>query len=163
MILLDEGATWNGESKVVTYWSQLNVSAPQESIPLRTEKQAKEIRAEYLAWVHDLGRTPLGEKTLAAYLKVMNNLSYWWMTSIAIKSTFQNDSVYTVFKLRALEQLYLEKKCSGLVYCGNNQVLHETLKNWCRTLAHPYQKCRVANQNTPKNNNIRNLYFLMFD
>ena len=146
LILLDEGASWEGESKVVANWTQLNVSASQESIPQRTKSRALETKAEYFSWVHELGRTPVGESTLVSYLKVLDNLSYWWMTSIAVKSTFQNDSVYTVFKLRTLERLYLERNCSGLVYCGNNQALHETLQNWCKILGHSYERFHIENK-----------------
>ena len=104
LILLDEDADWDGESQVVAHWTQLNVPASHESIPQRTEEQAREIKTEYFAWVHDLGRTRVRGKTVIASLKTFDNLSYWWMTSIAVKSPFENDSLYTVFKLRTLER-----------------------------------------------------------
>ena len=74
------------------------------------------------------------------------------MTSIAIKSPFENDSVYTVFKLRALENLYFERKCSGLIYCGNNKALHQTLQAWCQKMEHPYKRVCLNNKIIPIGN-----------
>jgi surface carbohydrate biosynthesis protein (TIGR04326 family) len=155
LILLDENADWSGESQVVTHWSQLDVSLGQESIPQITAKQAQDIKVEYLAWVHDLGKTRVDGKTLVASLKVFENLSYWWLTSIAIKSPFENDSLYTVFKLRTLERLYIEKNCYGLVYCGNNKALHQTLKTWCEKLSHPYEQFPTKTKVSYKEKGIR--------
>lgn len=155
LILLDEGADWDGDSRVVAHWTLVNVPPSKESIPKKTEEQALNIKTEYFAWVHDLGRTPVGGKTLVAFLKVFDNLSYWWMTSIAIKSPFESDLLYTVFKLRTLERLYLEQNCSGLVYCGNDRALHQTLQNWCRKLGHPYKRFRTAKKMVPKKKGIR--------
>ena len=137
-VLLDEGADWDKESHIVAHWTQFNVPVEIESIPKRVEINASEIKTEYLAWVHDLGRTPIGDKTLVKFLMVLDNLSFWWMNSIAIKSPFESDSLYQVFKLRTLEQLYFEHKCSGFIYCGDDRALHKTLQNWCRKLGHPY-------------------------
>ena len=156
LILLDEDADWDGESQVVAHWTQLNVPASHESIPQRTEEQAREIKTEYFAWVHDLGRTRVRGKTVIASLKTFDNLSYWWMTSIAVKSPFENDSLYTVFKLRTLERLYLEQNCSGLVYYGNDHALHQTLQGWCREQGHPYKRFRTAKKRAPKETGIRN-------
>jgi surface carbohydrate biosynthesis protein (TIGR04326 family) len=146
LILLDENADWEGESQVIAHWTKLKVSTSQESIPNRTAEQAQEIKSDYFSWIHDLGRTQINGKTLVASLKVMENLSYWWMTSIAIKSPFENDSLYAVFKLRALEILYFEKKCSGLIYRGNNKALHQTLQAWCQKMGHPYKRICLKNK-----------------
>ena len=140
LILLDEGENWNGESRVIAHWTELNVAESQESIPQRVEERALKIKAEYLAWVHDLGEISIKGETLGASLKVLNNLSYWWMIAPVLKSPFESDSLYTVFKLRTLEQLYFEKNCCGLIYQGNNLALHRTLQDWCGKLGHPYRR-----------------------
>ena len=155
LILLDEGANWDAESKVLAHWTQLNVPLPQESISQKTAKRAEEIRTEYFAWIHDLGQTHVGGRTLIASLKVLENLSYWWMTFIALKSPFESDSLYTVFKLRSLERLYYEHDCLGVVYCGNNQVLNETLEDWCRKQKHPYKRFETKIKTTSQVQEIR--------
>jgi len=157
LILLDEGAYWDAESQVVAHWTQLNVPQSQESIAQKTAEKAQEIRTEYFAWIHDLGQTRVDGKTLVASLKILDSLSYWWMTSIAIKSPFESNALYTVFKLRTLEQLYLEKNCCGLIYCGNDRTLHKTLQDWCKKQRHPYKQFYTANGTVSKNKGIRKL------
>ena len=109
----------------------MNSSPHQESIPQKAEEQALSIKKEYLAWVYDLGQYKIKGQTLISFLKIFDNFSFWWMTKIAAKSPFLSPCIFQVFKLRALEKLYFEKECKGVVYCGNNLDLHEIFKKWC--------------------------------
>ena len=144
MILLDGDGQWDGDGKVIAHWTQLNSSPHQESIPQKAEEQALSIKKEYLAWVYDLGQYKIKGQTLISFLKIFDNFSFWWMTKIAAKSPFLSPCIFQVFKLRALEKLYFEKECKGVVYCGNNLDLHEIFKKWCKELGHPYR--RFSNQ-----------------
>ena len=142
LVLLDDGVEWHGDFLVIAHWEKLVVSESEESIPKLVEKNKDKIRKDYFAWVHDLGQTSINGKTLVSILNFSDSLSYWWMTSIAVKSPFENDSLYTIFKLRALEQLYLEKNCHGLIYYGNSLALDRTLQAWSKKLGHNYEKFR---------------------
>ena len=117
-VLLDEINSWNGDSKVVANWSELIVPQNQESLPLKVEEKATQMKREYLRWVYDLGRYKIRGKTLVSHLKVSDDFSFWWMTLIAEKSIYKSPSIYQIFKLRILEQLYRERGCQGLIYCG---------------------------------------------
>mgnify|MGYP001495541587 CR=1 FL=1 len=140
MVLLDDNGQWDGDARVVAHWNELNVIPNQESIPQKVEKEALSIKIEYLAWVYDLGQYKVHKQTLTSYLQFFENLSFWWMTKIAAKSPFLSPGIYQVFKLRALEKLYFEKKCVGLIYCGNNKIMHQIFHSWCRKLGHPYTR-----------------------
>ena len=142
LVLLDDVEDWEGESRVIAHWIELNVPESHESIPRRMEDQSLKIKTEYLAWVHDLRQTSVNGKTLISTLNFLDGLSYWWMTSIAVKSPFENDCIHTIFKLRALEKLYLERGCKGLIYYGNNLTLDRTLQGWAKKLGHNYKKFR---------------------
>ena len=151
MILLDEGEKWDGEGEVVVYWSQLSPSSFRDSIPQKVQEQSANIKKEYLAWLFRLGKTKVGNKTLIEFLKIFDNFSFWWMTRVAEKSPLKSPCIYQVFKLRALELLYLEKNCRGLLYFGNDLKLHNILKAWCRELGHSYRrvsskKCEVKSK-----------------
>ena len=164
MVLLDESGQWNGDARVITHWTKLNVFPHQVSIPQIVEKQALLIKNDYLAWVYDLGQYKVENQTLTSYLKFFENFSFWWMTKIAAKSPFSSPGIYQVFKLRALEQLYLEKECEGLIYCGNNQTVHQILQDWCQKLGHPYKRisekaCHTKSEWTGINKIIFNLPF----
>jgi len=155
LVLLDEGADWSRKSRVIAHWTQVNVPESQESIPRKADEQSEETKAEYYAWIYDLGRFQVDGKPLVAFLKVFSNLSYWWMTFTASKSPYASDSPYTVFKLRALERLYFARDCSGLIYCGNNRALSETLEDWCRTQAHPYKRFETRIKVTSREQGVR--------
>ena len=86
MILLDEDSSWDGDSRLVVNWSEVLVSTGQESLPLKVEELAPEIKKEYLAWVYDLGQSNINGKTLASQLRINENFSAWWMTLVEEKS-----------------------------------------------------------------------------
>ena len=144
LVLLDEGARWEGSAKIVAHWTGYEAPSPQVSIPLLMEDKALQIKKEYLAWIHDLGRTKIQGQTVTKILKIFDNLSYWWLTTLAVKSPYDSDSIYSVFKLRTLESVYFDNECSGLIYCGNNALLDKTLKEWCEKLGHCYQRYNVS-------------------
>jgi surface carbohydrate biosynthesis protein (TIGR04326 family) len=143
LVLLDEGAEWSGRCRVVAHWTRWNVSENQESIPFKTEENALINKRDYLTWVKSLGQYKVGGKTLTNSLKLFGNISFWWMTVIAVKSPYEANYVYTVFKLRELERLYSKYKCSGLIYCGSDRSLHRTLQGWCAEMGHFYQKYHI--------------------
>ena len=107
-------------------------------------RHADKNKSDYLAWVHDLGRYKVAGKTLIASLKKFENISFWWMTAIAAKSPFEADYVYTFFKLRELDRLYSDRQCTGMIYCGNDRALHQTLRGWCREMGHSYVQHRIG-------------------
>jgi len=144
--LVDTDLPWSGQAKVAAHWSKLDVDEGQISIPARVEQHAMGIRRDYLEWVHDLGSHEIQGKTIKSHLQLFPNLSLWWMTRIAEKEPLKSQAIYAVFKLRALENLYLESGCRGLVYFGNDLRLHQTLCGWCQKLGHAYEwrKPRIA-------------------
>jgi surface carbohydrate biosynthesis protein (TIGR04326 family) len=140
MVLLDESGQWDEDAKVIAHWTKPNVPPHQESIPQKVEEQALQIKNDYLAWVYDLGQHKVNNQTLTSYLQLFENFSLWWMTKVAAKSPFLSPGIYQVFKLRALEKLYLKEKCEGLIYCGNNPIMHQVFRDWCQKIDHPYKR-----------------------
>lgn len=138
LVLVDEGTKWRGQCKVLAHWVRLDVSENQVSIPSEVEKSVSSIKSDFLAWVYSIGRYKVGQKTLVSLLKIFDNFSFWWLTAIAFKSPFYSDAIFQVFKLRALEKVYFENNCRGLVYCGRNRSLHKTLQAWCYASGHFY-------------------------
>jgi surface carbohydrate biosynthesis protein (TIGR04326 family) len=135
------------QNGVVAYWSTLATTDASFSIPAIVERTGLELRREYLAWVHDLGNAPVKEGLLRKFLIVKDSgLSAWWLNRIADKSPLNSTSIYEVFKLRALEHLYLDQGCNRLVYGGADKRLHRTLKSWCVHLGHAYIWSRSAHR-----------------
>ena len=140
LVLLDDASSWNSDSRVVVNWSQLVVPQNHESLPLKVEEMASQIKREYLSWVYELGEFKINGKSVVTHLKLFDDFSFWWMTLISEKSSYRCPSIYKVFKLRALEIIYLDRNCKGLVYCGKDLNLHRTLEYWCKAMGHPYRR-----------------------
>ncbi len=138
-VLLDKDTTEKYEGEVIAHWDDLTAPHHHESIPLRVEEWTTKIRSEYLRWTYDLGYWQIKNKPLAEHLQISPNLSYWWMTSICESSPYKVPSIYTVFKLRALELLYLQESCQEFIYAGSDPTLHKILSKWCETMNHNYR------------------------
>lgn len=75
------------------------------SIPEIVERYADELRARYLAWIHDLGEAFIDGKRLIDQLTLRSGFSYWWMTSMAQKANFYEPHIVDAVKCLALEKL----------------------------------------------------------
>jgi surface carbohydrate biosynthesis protein (TIGR04326 family) len=139
LTLLDSVAGKNEYTGVVVSWSDMVVPTEAISLPIKTEEQAVSLKEDYLKWLYDFSETDVEGHSLISHLKIFDNLSFWWLTSIAEKSPFLCESIFQTFKLRTLEKIYSDKHCQSLVYRGNNKPLHSILKSWCRKLGHPYE------------------------
>lgn len=131
----------------MAYWSTSTATNATFSIPALVERTGLDLRREYLAWVHDLGNIPVNGSPLKDLLFLdAPDLSAWWLNTVADKAPLNSTSIYQTFKLRALEKLYIEQKCTGLVYCGRDPRLHRILKSWCGGLRHSYRWMKGAPQ-----------------
>jgi surface carbohydrate biosynthesis protein (TIGR04326 family) len=152
LILLDRVADKNEDFGVVVSWGDMIVPPGVISLPEKTEEQTISLKAEFLRWLHELGQTEIHGQSLVSHLKIFNNLSFWWLTSVAEKSPFLCESIFQVFKLRTLEKIYADKQCQGLIYHGNNTPLHSTLEEWSRDLDHSYKWVLSSNENSSRSN-----------
>jgi surface carbohydrate biosynthesis protein (TIGR04326 family) len=139
LILLDRVVDNKNDTGVIVSWSDMVVPPEIMSLPVKTEEQAVNLKEEYLRWIYDLGNAEVEGQSLVSYLKIFDNLSFWWLTSVAEKSPFLSGSIFQTFKLRTLEKVYSANHCQGLVYRGNNGRLHSTLKAWSQELGHSYE------------------------
>lgn len=139
LIVLDEETPPGDLEGVFLHWSRLDVPPGHYSLPRLVEENIETLRADYLALIHDLGEMEIRGKTLREHLSLTDDFSYWWMTLLAEKSPVKTPEIYTVFKLRALENFYLEHGCRGLILRLPDRILNRALKPWLKSLRHEYQ------------------------
>ena len=140
LILVDTDCQWNGGAKVIAYWKTREIPYGSFSLPSLVDENAAELRQDYFAWTHALSNFEVEGRPLKTFLRILPGLSFWWMTLIAQKEPRISTAIFSVFKLRALEKLYLEHKCYGVIYIGADRALHQILQNWCKQLSHPYRQ-----------------------
>tara|TARA_Y100000294_G_scaffold177571_1_gene203426 strand:- start:436 stop:2340 length:1905 start_codon:yes stop_codon:yes gene_type:complete len=139
LILLDRIADWKGDSGVVVSWGDTVVPSGALSLPVKTQEHAISLKAEFLKWAYELGKAEVNGRSLISYLKIFDNLSFWWLTSVAEKSPSPGGPIFQTLKLRTLENIYSDKDCQGLVYLGGCEPLHSVLKSWSLELGHSYK------------------------
>ena len=139
LALLDEMSEWDDTSIVIAHWNDLNSPSGHVSIPLQVEKHVFELKDDYLSWVHDFGQIQVNGKTVTEHFQVFENLSFWPITFLGEKSPYKCPAIYRILKLRVLDKIYRDNNCRGLIYYGNDPVLHQTLSHWCNKMSHPYQ------------------------
>lgn len=139
LVLLEGAAEWSGRPAVLVHWDRSDVAAGRESVPRLVARAWRDLRADYLAWIHDIGETPVRGGTLRGALRLDQRVpSYWWMTLMAEKSPMKSRTVYTVFKLRAFEMLCETLEAGAVTYAGHDARIDAVLARWCRETRRTY-------------------------
>jgi surface carbohydrate biosynthesis protein (TIGR04326 family) len=131
------------------------------SMPQQVERQAEELRARYLAWVHDLGEAQIRGKRVIDHLELRPGLSYWWMSSPAQKFSFSETSgINDAIKTLALEALVAMRQANSIVLTSGNCRLAACLQGFCGTAGLSFEWRRVPVSGTPETG-LRSLYRLL--
>ena len=103
------------------------------SMPRLLEEQADTLRKRYLAWIYELGESPIASKRLIDHLELRTGFSYWWMTLIIEKcNTYKSFQIIDALKLLALENLSADHEISKIILESENKPLAKTLRLWCK-------------------------------
>ncbi len=114
--------------------SDIKINKRNISIPDYIQKNSKSLREEYLKWIYELGLTKIKNKTVIEFLKVKNNFSYWWMSSINEKSNFLEESpeIETAIKVIALNKHIDKIKINQISLFTDNKILLKFYKSFCK-------------------------------
>jgi len=128
-----EGAPPEGDWSTVLWQRYANTNdLGIISIPEMVEREADELRARYLAWIHDLGETRINKRRLIDHLSLRNGFSYWWMTSLAQKfNVAEGSPINDAIKLLALEILADSLRATTIVLASGNRRLADCIDDFC--------------------------------
>jgi surface carbohydrate biosynthesis protein (TIGR04326 family) len=140
LVVFDDGTASLLPGRCVASWSLREPGEGIVSVPALVDARAFELREQYVTWAHDLGATLIGGRTIRAHLAFWPDFSFWWMGLIPEKEPGRTTAIYSLFKLRVLEQVYTERGCRGILYIGRDHALARTLRGWCRRLGHRYEQ-----------------------
>lgn len=103
----------------------------------------EDLRAAYIAFIHDLGQQQVSGEPLVSALADKEGFSYWWMTHLAEKSPFKSPRIHDCLRLMALEDWMRTSltPVQRLVLCGADEVVAKTLAIFCarRGISFRYQ------------------------
>lgn len=94
-----------------------------------------QIRQEFLEFVCALGESRVQGKKLKDHLRLEDGFSAWWISSLFERHPVcYGQSLFEIFKLRALELYLTENPCSALHLHGNDTTLAVVLSQLCHAL-----------------------------
>jgi surface carbohydrate biosynthesis protein (TIGR04326 family) len=115
-------------------WRSLgdDASTDSVSIPQLIEADAGNLRARYLAWVHEFGERQVQGRRLVDHLEVRPGFSFWWMTLLAEKCNFSKSPQITdAVRLMAFENWATGRAIEKVVLVSAKRPLAECIRLWC--------------------------------
>ena len=101
-------------------------------LPLLVERDADELRARYLAWVHDIGQESVGGRSLVDRLQLRNGFSYWWMTPLSEKCNYsKSPQIDHAIRLLAFATWVGKRDIRRLVLATPDASLAACFRAWC--------------------------------
>ena len=127
----------------LTYrWDGYESTDRVRSLFAYVEAHADGLRRKYLAWIHDVGESRIGDRRLVEHLALEENLSYWWTTLLVEKSPWKSPSVTDAIRLLAFEELVLEHRPLKIQVVSTNRSIQEAVAGLCRNLGISYTSPR---------------------
>lgn len=102
------------------------------SLPAAVHAHRDALRASYLGWLHDIGRTPRRGTTLVDSMRIRPRLSYWWMTLPADFSLGPDSPVYAAVRMIALTGLADRLGVTAVRVVASDRETREALADWAR-------------------------------
>lgn len=129
-------------------WRSIAEGASQDviSMPLLVERDADDLRARYLAWVHDVGQEQVGGQSLVERLQLRPGFSYWWMTPLSEKCNYsKSPQIDHAIRLLAFAKWVAERDVRRLVVATADESLAACFGVWCGNsgVAFEWQKLPV--------------------
>ena len=125
-------------------------SADYVSIPRLVEENADLLRSRYLAWIFELGETPVKGRRLIDCLEIRAGFSYWWMTLLAEKCNFaKSPQIDDAIRLLAFFDWATGRALEKITLASDNKSLSECLSSWCKKSGVAFEWQRLPKRVVP--------------
>ena len=117
VLLWDSDGILPSTNDYVVLWNSFSVPGsihPSVSIPEYVEEHSERLRSRFLGFVHDVGNSRSGAKTVLEHLQIRPTFSYWWLTLFASKRWHPDSHITEAVKLIALEEILAGIKYSEI-------------------------------------------------
>jgi surface carbohydrate biosynthesis protein (TIGR04326 family) len=134
MLVRDSQYAPDANNQIIVFWNTyLQDDDPNQfSIPALVEENADNLRARYLACIHDIGETHVQGKRLIDHMQLRPEFSYWWMTLLAHKANaFASPRVVDAIKMIAFEDLATSLSVSRVKLVSKDKILADVFRKWC--------------------------------
>lgn len=145
--------------RVIAHWDGWEAPDGEISLSARLRDELKEIRAEHMAWAHDMGRLRVGGSEIQHWLCGGDRLSMWWCSLLYERHPKMTPGLYTVYKLRAVERLMDEGGFAALRVFGGDADLRIALASMCRAGHRQFtENCDAPTPPAPAKSLLRKIY-----
>ncbi len=127
VLLWDSDGILPSTNDYVVLWNSFSIPRsihPSVSIPEYVEEHSERLRSRFLGFVHDVGNSCSGSKTVLEHLQIRPTFSYWWLTLFASKRWHPDSHITEAVKLIALEEVLAGLKYSEIFVQSENASLH---------------------------------------
>ena len=127
VLLWDSDGILPSTNDYVVLWNSFSVPGsihPSISIPEYLEEHSDRLRSRFLGFVHDVGNSHSGAKTVLEHLQIRPTFSYWWLTLFASKRWHPDSHITEAVKFIALEEILAGLKYSEISVQSENASLH---------------------------------------
>jgi surface carbohydrate biosynthesis protein (TIGR04326 family) len=138
------------------YWSGYSKEDNINTVPKYLEDNADQLRARYLAFIHELGELNFSGKRLVNHLEVDEDFSFWWMTLLAEKSYLKSPRIFDCLRLLALDKQLNEIKPDTLRLVSDDRTLAKAIKKCTESKGIHFQWDKVFKSNQGKG--VKSLY-----
>jgi surface carbohydrate biosynthesis protein (TIGR04326 family) len=132
------------ETGAIYCWNGYEEPGGVLSILRYVETHGESLRRKYLAWIHDLGESRIGDKRVIDHMALACGLSYWWLTLFVEQSPWKSPSIIDALRLLAIEEIVQAERPSKVRLVSANRQLSEALGILCRNLGVAFDWERLA-------------------
>lgn len=141
---------WHWDGRVVLWRGFAQAEAQNTtSIHRIVEEESNELRAQYLAWLYDLGEALIDGKRVVDHLELRHGLSYWWMTLPSVVSLGSATPVYNAVRMLALERLARTFGCRSVTLASGDKALVTAIRKWCGNAGLEFRWHRIGAKAKP--------------
>jgi surface carbohydrate biosynthesis protein (TIGR04326 family) len=131
ILLWDKDEPPPSTNDIIIFWNAFKTSdftSSSISIPDYVDENSTHLRTRFLGFVHEIGNSQIGTKTVIEHLQIRPTFSYWWLTLFASKRWHPNSHVNEAVKIIALEEILADLKWSQILVQSENEYLHSLIK-----------------------------------
>ena len=126
------------------FWDSADDSTESNSILDYVEYHSDRLRAKYLSWLYDLGKTEFAGSSLIQWLAIDSRASFWWMTLLTEKSLWKTPALAKAIRLFAIEEILSEKQPTKVVLYADDLEICQAVDYLCKGLGIPFESRRSA-------------------
>ena len=144
VLIYSDSKNYDGEYDYLISWNSFQHQDEVISIPDFIEKNSEKLKDDFLSWLHLFPLKEIKGKKIIDHLKVREDFSSWWTSSLFEKSIQKSPKIYQVFQLAALEKILEDIDDINQIYLQiPDKAVNQSIQSYCRLRKINYKKLNL--------------------